>query len=144
MILFSGIGLIYSCGNESEAISNSKLKIEEIQNTEHNDLVLDGDKLWIANAETTSGIENMMNIMNSFTEKEEVSAYKPLTDSLRVEFSMIFQKCTMKGEAHNQLHNFLLPIKALFETLSSNDLEQCRESFFNLNSHLKKYKNYFK
>lgn len=42
-------------------------------------------------------------VQNGITGKVEV---EKLYDSLQVEFKTIFAKCTMKGESHNQLHNF--------------------------------------
>jgi len=86
----------------------------------------------------------MINIVSLFSEKDNAKAYGKLTEELKSEFTMIFQKCTMTGEAHNQLHNFLVPIKNIFETLPSSDLKECQESYAKLNTHLKEYKKYFK
>ncbi len=148
-ILVLVIGLAFSCGNKSKEKENLKQtekseKSEENHRSNNSGLVLDDGKLWIANPETTTGVENMINIMKSFTEKDDVQAYVKLTESLKSEFSMIFEKCTMTGEAHNQLHNFLVPIKDSFKTLSSTDLEQCQNSFDKLNKHLNNYKKFFK
>ena len=147
MVLF--MGFTYSCKNTTKEKHNQKEtekaeKTDEHHHSKSHSLILDNGKLWIANPETTTGIENMINIMNFFSEKENVKAYEKLTKNLQSEVSMIFQKCTMTGESHNQLHNFLVPIKDLFETLSSTDLKQCQESFDQLNNHLKEYKKYFK
>ena len=147
--LVLAIGLTHSCGNQTKEKDDHK-KIEKIEDSdehlhsESSGLVLDNGKLWIANPETTAGIENMINTMNSFKEKDNINAYGELMENLKMEFSMIFQKCTMSGEAHNQLHNFLVPIKDLFETLSSTDLKQCQASYDKLNNDLKVYKKYFK
>ncbi len=143
------VGLIYSCENTTKENHDHEqaekvVKAEEHHESENNGIVLDNGKRWIANPETTAGIENMINILNSFNEKENVEAYGKLTEELKSEFTMIFEKCTMTGEAHNQLHHFLVPIKNLLETLPSSDLKQCQESFGNLNKHLAKYNEYFK
>lgn len=108
------------------------------------DLVeLNNGERWKANAETTMGIENMISRMQSFSEKENSLGYHHLKDSLESDFTEIFQKCTMKGEAHNQLHNYLKPMIDLFEGLDSEELEHNKKSFFTLNEHLHIYKNYF-
>jgi hypothetical protein len=86
----------------------------------------------------------MKEIMNNFTNKSSLKAYELLTEHLILEFSKVFEKCTMKGEAHNQLHNFLIPISDLFTTLSSSDLKECQDSYETLKKHLKKYQTYFK
>ena len=143
------VGFINSCKNETKESNVQKQtekveKTNEHQHSKNNGLVLNNGKLWIANSETTEGVDNMIRIMNSFSEKENVKAYGKLTKDLKSEFTMIFQKCTMTGESHNQLHNFLVPIKDLFETLPSSDLTKCKESYTKLNVHLKEYKKYFK
>jgi len=56
------------------------------------------------------------------------------------EFTGIFQKCTMKGESHNQLHNFLLPLKEMLEKLEEHSEKQDLEE---IKSYLHTYKNYF-
>ncbi len=142
------LSFTYSCGNQAKEKKDLE-KIEKIEVVEEShegkntNLVLDDGKFWSANTETTTGVESMINLMSSFIEKDNVDAYSKLTESLKLEFAMIFQKCTMTGEAHNQLHNFLVPVKDLFVTLSSSDLKECQDSFGKLNIQLKKYKNFF-
>lgn len=143
------VGLTNSCKKRTKENDNYKqtekvVKTDEHHQSQSNGIVLDNGKLWVANSETTTGVENMINIMNSFNKKENVEAYGKLTEELKSEFTMIFQKCTMTGESHNQLHIFLVPIKDLFETLPSSDLKQCQKSFGKLNKHLVEYKKYFK
>lgn len=138
---------VYSCGNETKdkQKSSEKMKVEEVESHKGTgmELSLDNGKLWKANLETTVGVQNMIKLMKNFSEKQQVAAYVKLTENLKQEFTMIFEKCTMKGEAHNQLHNFLIPIKELFGALSSKDLDICKESFNKLNMHLVVYKSYF-
>jgi hypothetical protein len=140
LIIFS-ILFVYSCTNKE---SKKELKSEK-EPIEHSGstLSLNNGKLWTANIETTDGVDNMIALMNSFTEKESAASYARLTENLTSEFTTIFQKCTMKGESHNQLHNFLIPIKDIFPELSSNNLDISKEAFAKLNSHLGIYKNYF-
>ena len=117
-------------------------KKEPLNNVE--DLVeLNNGERWKANAETTIGIEKMISRMQSFSEKENSLEYRHLKDSLEVDFTEIFQKCTMKGEAHNQLHNYLKPMIDLFEGLDSEELESNKKSFSTLDEHLRIYKKYF-
>ena len=49
----------------------------------------------------------------------------------------------MKGEAHNQLHNYLKPMVILFDGLESSDQETCKKSYDSLENHLLLYQNYF-
>ena len=66
--------------------------------------------------------------------------YEKLVADLKAEFAMIFKKCTMTGEAHEQLHNYLIPLKTKIESLSEpiND-----EKTIDLSKYLKDYFNYF-
>ncbi len=98
---------------------------------------------WEANAETTEGIENMTTIVSQFNASEGEKDYAELKTSLESEFQMIFQKCTMTGEAHEQLHNYLLPMKYMFAALDSEDQGLKEEKASELQAHLAEYSNYF-
>jgi len=50
----------------------------------------------------------------------------------------------MTGEAHNQLHNYLIPMKTLFKDFGSSDIDTCKQRFKTLNKHLSQYRKYFK
>ena len=150
IVLLAAVVILYSCGNQKKENTNTPNseeapKTEEIESNKgtENELSLDEEQLWKANIETTIGVENMIELMKNFNKKDNVDSYLKLTESLKQEFAMIFEKCTMKGEAHNQLHNFLIPLNDLFGTLSSKDLNKCKESFNKLNMHLAVYKSYF-
>src|SRR5690606_14851113 len=71
---------------------------------------LDNGEKWIANVETTEGIDNMLSIIEK-EESKETSDYVALKGSLDKEFNVVLEKCTMTGESHDQLHNYLLPLK---------------------------------
>ncbi|MBL7908009.1 MAG: hypothetical protein JNK36_06060 [Bacteroidia bacterium] len=100
---------------------------------------LDNGKKWKANAETITGISNMSSLVqNGIAGK--IDAVK-LYDSLQVEFKTIFDKCTMTGESHNQLHNYLLPLKGQLDKLKAGNLEI--EILEEIQEHLLTFKNYF-
>ncbi len=104
---------------------------------------LNNGNLWEANPETTIGINNMKKRMTSFTNIENVSAYSLLKNDLEADFTELFEKCTMKGEAHNQLHNYLFPFIDLFDGLESSEIETCKRNFNELTIQLEQYPNYF-
>ncbi len=113
-----------------------------VETIEHS-LVLNNGTRWIANSETTKGVAKITQRMHAFSGKNTVADYAILTDDLKGIFLQIFQECTMTGEAHNQLHNFLIPINELFTPLASSDLATCQKSFNALQAHVKQYKIYF-
>ncbi|MDG1314054.1 MAG: hypothetical protein P8P29_00840, partial [Flavobacteriaceae bacterium] len=105
---------------------------------------LNNGELWLANPETTEGIQKMKKRMSLFNNSENLEAYVILKAGLEEDFTELFEKCTMKGEAHNQLHNYLFPFLDLFDGLETSDLVVCKKSFSELNIHLNEYSNYFK
>lgn len=144
IVLLATVVLLYSCGNKSkETKETPNVEVVESHKGTGIELTLDEGKLWKANQETTAGVQNMIELMKNFKEKDNLASYGKLTENLKKEFAMIFEKCTMKGESHNQLHNFLIPIKDLFNGLSSEDINTRKESFNKLNTHLVVYKSYF-
>lgn len=116
---------------------------EESHESIDEEVTLNNGELWLANPETTEGIIKMKERMNSFNDFEKLEAYATLKKGLETDFTELFQKCTMKGDAHHQLHNYLFPIIDLFEGLESSDLTVCKNSFKDLNLHLDTYPEYF-
>ena len=142
---------IFSCGNTSEKkevkkeITETKI-VKETEADQHDsdeELILNNGKRWEANLETTEGVKKLQMQLQGLSDKESVEAYTTLTKELEETFGEIFAKCTMKGEAHNQLHNFLKPMLQLFDGMKSGDLEKSKYSYDILNKHLKLYKEYF-
>ena len=100
-------------------------------------VTLDNGKRWKANPETTSGIANMMVLVDKqIAEKGDAKAAKA---GLEKEFGLIFERCTMTGEAHNQLHNYLIPIHQKFSGFDAGDATQLAE----MKTYLGTYGNYF-
>lgn len=95
---------------------------------------LDNGEKWIANQETTDGVNNLLRLLDNPT-----SNIQSLKESMTAEVSDIFKKCTMKGESHEQLHNFLLPLKEKIEKLQGGNVQDLEE----IKSYLNTYKNYF-
>ncbi|MDH5368253.1 MAG: hypothetical protein OEW67_14830 [Cyclobacteriaceae bacterium] len=133
-----------SCNQQPKNNTGATKDTQQDHHSHNVELKLNNEKRWVANTETTDGVNNMIKIMNSFSEKENIEAYNKLSKNLQTEFNLILQKCTMKGEPHNQLHNFLVPMKEWFQGISSSELTSCKESYEELNNHLKKYETYFK
>ncbi len=100
---------------------------------------LAGNKKWQANAETTQGIQSMIVLTDTYL-ANPVPDLNPLKENLMSELTGIFQKCTMKDESHDQLHNYLLPLKKKLETLNSSDDVQAVED---IKMYLETYKDYF-
>ncbi|MEZ4945050.1 MAG: hypothetical protein R2804_05955 [Cyclobacteriaceae bacterium] len=131
---------ITSCSTEKHKDEHTQSE-ETSANHSAPDLVqLDNGNMWMANIETTEGIENMRKMIEA-AQSDPVSSVASLKENLLLEFTDILNQCTMKGESHEQLHNYLLPLKADIEKLSETSTP---EELENIQSYLAKYDTYFK
>jgi len=97
----------------------------------------DQGQRWVANPETTAGIVTMAATLDAYDPANGDS--DTLKAALENEFALIFERCTMTGESHNQLHNYLIPIhQALreFDGTAAHDREA-------MAAHLATYATYF-
>ena len=109
-----------------------------------NVLTLNNGERWATNLETTMGVEKMFAIAKEEVETGRISSYSAMGQKLEIEMKDIFAKCTMTGEGHEQLHNFLLPMVKLFRELS--DVEDEDEAMIlqkDILKQLNRYKDYF-
>jgi len=142
------ISLVFlvACNNSTqkeEKHETTEMNKEAESNHQHEEsqpkVQLDNGKKWKANPETITGINNMLGLVQDGIDgKKELAT---LHEPLQLEFKTIFEKCTMKGESHDQLHNFLLPLKdelAKFKEVIIN-AEYLKE----MKEYLLTFKNYF-
>lgn len=133
LILFVAITALAACNGKQ---TQEEEKTEDHQShSPSTEASLDEDQKWKANPETTTGIENMKLHIRKFEEGQSEN-YPKLQKELKNEFKVIINKCTMKGEAHDQLHVYLMPLKGQIERLSSENLDTIKE-------HLQHYNRYF-
>lgn len=129
LVLFLlAIASIGSCQNKDDKTSKEAIAVSPISE-KHKEAAakvsLNKGQLWKANPETTAGINALRKIVLESSQKESASILK---EKLKSEFALIFKKCTMKGEAHNQLHNYLYPLKLKIDSLEeSNKVEIKKE-----------------
>jgi hypothetical protein len=101
------------------------------------EVVLDHGKRWIANKETTEGIANMSALIAEYDDSN--GDPKALKARVEEEFALIFERCTMTGESHDQLHNYLMPIH---QEMNEIDFSEAAERDA-LIAYLATYSNYF-
>jgi hypothetical protein len=102
-------------------------------------LQLDNGKKWKANTETTNGVSNMIAVLDRYNEDGDNGDYSKLKSDLEKEYNLIFKNCTMTGAAHDQLHNYLMPLKEIIDQLD----EPQPETILLLDDHLQMYFEYF-
>jgi len=136
-LFISSFMILVACNtSKKEKIDVASIKIKGVSLNEK-------DNLWKANKETTDGIFKMQKMVNSFNENSNLKAYTALKNQLESTFQEIFSKCTMKGAAHEQLHNYLKPMIGYFENLESANAATRKENLKKLTYHLLGYSNYF-
>lgn len=146
IFLLSLMVLVFSCKNSEQKPSEELITEEEWvveEETYHSDgeLTLNNGLKWQANPETTEGVIAMMDHLEAFRNLG-LGDYEQLRIHLEDEFKMIFEKCTMKGEAHNQLHNYLYPMRDYFSKLSKGS-ETAEKAFLALEDYVPMYFDYF-
>lgn len=101
------------------------------------EVTLNNGARWSANPETMQGIANMTKLAAAYDpSKDDAKAFKA---ALEEEFGLIFERCTMTGEAHEQLHNYLLPIHQRLRDMDASKPEDVED----LRTYLATYGNYF-
>ena len=107
-------------------------------------VTLNNGERWDANPETTQGVMKMAKMVESFPDDASPVDYHTLKIGLEEEFGTILRKCTMKGEAHDQLHNYLVPLREMFSDLASDDATRSKIAVDKLRYHLRSYGDYFR
>lgn len=133
ILLAAGLIALTACSNEEDHESHEGASKVELNNGER----------WKADASTNQGIADMKGIMNGYHEGRIAGTTK-LQKHLQKEFQEIFDQCSMEGEAHEQLHNYLVPVKELLGKLKTCEGTECDELVTQLEEHLAEYKTYFK
>ncbi len=103
---------------------------------------LNDGKRWEADASTKAGIEQMQTLVADY-QKGNMSEVSTLLEKLQGAFSDIFAQCSMKGPAHDQLHNYLFPLKERFDHLESCEGADCDDHLQELEQYLESFSTYF-
>jgi hypothetical protein len=146
----SGALLLACQSNQETAKPQEPVRQEDHSGHQHETeeaapaLMLNNGEKWEANKETTAGVANMQAAMKQVPAEAKIEDYHKLKVKLEAEFDGIVESCNMTGEAHNQLHNFLLPLRDKFEGLGATDLEACKKSYAEIGAQLAEYEKYFK
>ena len=137
--------LLMACNSSAEEADNHTTAPEE---QEHHDAGVEGLMLnhgarWVANPETTAGISSMQQAIQDSTQAESPAGCAQLAARLTASFDGIIRQCTMTGEAHEQLHHYILPLKRDIATLSTAEGTDCAEQVVKMATYLSTYADYF-
>lgn len=137
LFLVSSFFVFGSCKHKHTDEETSP-KLEPVQ--------LDNGKKWKADQQTNEGVAKMQALVASFkkeTPNPGVDDYKRINAQLQAELNDLLKKCSMTGDAHHQLHNFLVLVIKDLNTLKEDDLKSSEAAFGNMEKNLFSYINFF-
>ncbi|WP_299054304.1 hypothetical protein [uncultured Polaribacter sp.] len=112
-------------------------------NTWVKEIKLDTDAKWQANSETNEGVQKMKNSIKE-QKTNTLSEYHQLAQKLNNDKNYVIKNCTMKGDSHDNLHIWLLPLLAKINILSEvKTIKEALKIKESIKDHINKYEDYF-
>jgi len=120
---------------------------DEVSNVYDNswteEIEMDNGTKWEADAVTNEGVQEMQNSINTRT-LNTLDDYHQLAEKLNDDKNYVVKNCTMKGASHDNLHVWLLPLKAKIEALSeTKSFEEASKIKHSITENINAYNNYF-
>jgi hypothetical protein len=131
--------LVLSCNTKSKEEKTTEIKTEEHQHSESETIQLNEGKKWKVDDAMMLHIRNMEKDVDNF-DKESDKNYSLLADKLKVNIDLLTSNCTMKGEAHDELHKWLVPYITLVDSFSK---EKSVNQFTEIQHSFKTFNQYF-
>ena len=132
-VLALSVFFLFSCNDKTKTELTEGA--ETHQHSNYDDLQLNDGKKWKVD-------DNMM-LLISKMEKEVASTpnenYQLLIDNLAHNIDLLTSNCTMEGQAHDELHKWLLPfiedVKAFSNEKSTANFAKIQKSFITFNQY---------
>lgn len=107
-------------------------------------LHLNNGEKWEVNAEMKPAIEAGNKILSEYLAQQGID-YKKLAEDLKNQNDKLIKSCTMKGESHDVLHQWLHPHMKLVEQLAdAEDAQKAATIVAQLEQSFNTYQQYFK
>jgi hypothetical protein len=107
------------------------------------DVKLNNGAKWEANSATTDEMGAMLGMTKGMLVNATLEDYRGLQKRLAVSYQKIIQKCTIKGEALNQLNAYMTPLKEKIDKLITLDLDASISLTHDIRDYLLKYSHFF-
>lgn len=137
--------LLYTCNMPST--ENSKQETDTaVTHDEHEHesetIKLDNGKKWKVDENMMAHIRNMENDVNTFDTKK--AEYAVLATKLSNNLDLLTANCTMTGQAHDELHKWLLPFIDLSEEFGESKNEKESVAYYqNIKTTFANFNTYF-
>jgi len=104
---------------------------------------LNNGKRWRANPETSNGVMKMGAIIKH-NPRKTLEDYHTIADRLEEVKAYIIEECTMKGDAHANLHIWLAPLLTKIQSLkAAKTVQEAQQITRGIHEHLEAYFTYF-
>lgn len=133
---------LFSCNDKAKnetVESNQTTEVEVHNHSEDEAIQLDGDKKWKVDDNMMAHIRNMEKDIASF-DNSKPENYQVLADNLKENLDLLTSNCTMKGQAHDELHKWLLPYLDLVDNFSK---DKSAEQFTEIQNSFTTFNQYF-
>ena len=132
--------LLFSCNTKSKEEKTTEIKTEEHQHSESETIQLNNGEKWKVDDNMIIHIRNMEKDVVHF-DQEKSTNYSLLADKLKTNIDILTSNCTMKGQAHDELHKWLVPyielVDSFSEEKSANQFTEIQNSFLTFNQYFK-------
>lgn len=140
--------ILFSCNSNSGDITINEADTSAQSDHHHEDesesIALNHGEKWEVDAEMMVHIRNMENDISGFG-SGDLRSYAALSEKLLTNVDLLTSNCTMKGQAHDELHKWLLPYIDLVNELSeTKEQSKAEKKFAELQSSYHTFNQYFK
>jgi hypothetical protein len=115
-LILSSLILATACKSAVSDNSNNNesatIRIEQVEAQTDHDIVLNGSEKWQIDKGMKEAIQAIEALVNQYNSDKLVD-YQLLGDAIGVQTKKIIRTCTMTGQAHEELHKWLLPFLEL-------------------------------
>lgn len=149
LAVLAGFTLFSSCSGSS---SGDNSTVQTQQDSSHHEnaadtaLALNNGSKWTVDSVTSENFVFLKNVAENFAQKPfpDQKQFGMVANDLQNGFNKLIQQCTMKGDAHNELHKWLEPaLQNVKDLKNSTDTAQSKKTFDELKGRLENFRNYF-
>ena len=133
---------LFSCNDKAKNKTTETIQTTETEVHNHSEdevIQLDGDKKWKVDDNMMAHIRSMEKDIASF-DNSKPENYQVLADNLKENLDLLTSNCTMKGQAHDELHKWLVPFIDLTDKFSEG---KSNEQFIEIQNSFTTFNQYF-
>ena len=139
-ILFISLLTFSGCGSST---NNTEIASKK-ENTHHHseeDIQLNNGEKWLVEPSMLLIIRKMENEVNQFDQQ----SFSQLGKQLTIDIEELTSNCTMTGQAHDELHKWLLPyIDIVDHLVQTNDQKEAKAVYQQIKQSFHTFNQYFK